>query len=280
MFQSNLRSNSHRSVAQGDMIGAIADWCECLSGRVPLRMGLRALGQALGAEAVALSRVKKGQTDRGRIIVCDVAASARSEPALTSSFALTLLGDYAAKSKPGSLWFSSMFDSNLSPRLTEFQSRRQLKELVVIPIATSEKQTDFLELHFGEKRDMDQLGLLGQVSETLVRTWSGRAAGLFAEAHLSRQSEQDLTAPSVPLLSIQNPARLSRAEYRVCLMISHGLTGAAIQKELSISNSTLRTHLRNIYAKTDTASLAELTFVLLSKTRRPSAGIETEIQRA
>ena len=252
--------------ASGDLISAIAEWCACLSGQRPFRSGLQALGHALGCDAVVMSRLRTGNVDHARIVSCDLKPSTSLNAPAIGSFANDMLGEYAAKSKPGSLWFSSMFEETLSPRLTDFQRRRVLEELVIIPIAKTAKHTDFLELHFAEKRNIDQIGLLDQVCSTLLKTWSDRAAGLFADAMLSRAPDQGAVDLGVPLLDIKNPARLSRSEYRICLLISRGLNGASIQSELGISLSTLRTHLRNIYAKTETHSLAELTYLLLSHT--------------
>ncbi|TNC63599.1 helix-turn-helix transcriptional regulator [Rubellimicrobium roseum] len=66
----------------------------------------------------------------------------------------------------------------------------------------------------------------------------------------------------MPLLSVSNPARLSRAEFRVCVLLSKGLNTSSVCSELSISISTLRTHLRNIFAKTKVTSMAELLCLL------------------
>lgn len=65
------------------------------------------------------------------------------------------------------------------------------------------------------------------------------------------------------ILSAENPARLSRAEYRVCLKLSRGRTLESVQFELGVTRATVRTHLRNIYAKTNTTSQPELISRLL-----------------
>ena len=68
----------------------------------------------------------------------------------------------------------------------------------------------------------------------------------------------------VDLLSASNPARLSRAEFRICTLLSSGLSAARTRKELGISESTLRSHLRQIYMKTGASNMAELLFNLLA----------------
>lgn len=67
-----------------------------------------------------------------------------------------------------------------------------------------------------------------------------------------------------PILSFGNPARLSRAEFRLCTLLAAGLSTKQVREELGISQSTLRSHLRQIHAKTGTATLADLLYRLLA----------------
>lgn len=71
------------------------------------------------------------------------------------------------------------------------------------------------------------------------------------------------TPERMPLLSITNPARLSRAEFRVCLLLSRGLSAQGIAGELNVSGTTVRTHLRNIYSKTETTGMPDLVYNLI-----------------
>ena len=68
--------------------------------------------------------------------------------------------------------------------------------------------------------------------------------------------------PTSEILSMDNPAGLSRMEYRVCVLLSDGVALERIHQELAISRSTLRTHLRNVCAKTEFKKLDELLAVL------------------
>ncbi|MEC8795400.1 MAG: helix-turn-helix transcriptional regulator, partial [Pseudomonadota bacterium] len=90
-----------------------------------------------------------------------------------------------------------------------------------------------------------------------------RTPGVLTESMLNR-ARRPQPAIAAPILSYENPCRLSRAEYRVCLMLSRGLSKPQIQSELAITNSTMRTHLRNIYAKTGTTGQSDLIYALMS----------------
>ncbi|MDH5797990.1 MAG: helix-turn-helix transcriptional regulator, partial [Paracoccaceae bacterium] len=67
------------------------------------------------------------------------------------------------------------------------------------------------------------------------------------------------------ILDISNPAGLSRAEFGVCLLIRKGFTSSRISEELNVAKSTVKSHLRNIYSKTDTAGQVDLMYRLLNE---------------
>ena len=80
-------------------------------------------------------------------------------------------------------------------------------------------------------------------------------------------------SPEEAILGISNPAKLSRAEFRVCLLLSRGLSIKGVTDELSLSEATVRSHLRSIYSKTEASGLPELVYRLLSNgSERGEAG--------
>jgi DNA-binding CsgD family transcriptional regulator len=244
------------------MIEAIACWCECLQGQTPLRSGLRRIAEGIGAEAIALSRSSRMQGGASRTVVFDRQGDSAGVERLERSYAGCVLGPYLGKPKPGTIWFHSMCETDGDPALSNFHRRRHLSELAVIPLAVEDKTVDFLEIHFAERLAPAHHAMLNMMLSTLTRTWARRSKGLFSEVILQPSADADLVAQ--PILSANNPARLSRAEYRVCHLLSRGLSTKAVQAELTISGSTLRTHLRNIYAKTRTKNQSELLFQLLA----------------
>lgn len=261
------------NATEAGMIGAIAQWCECLHGNAPLTRALAQLVESLGAEAGLLSRASRSQGGETKVISFDRITARGTRNKLERSFARSVLGLYFDKARPGTTWFKSMIDINADPALENFHSRRKMAELVVIPLATTDQSIDFLEFHFAGKPQAHHQALLNMLAETLTRTWQNRAPGLFTDALLRVQTVNKVCQPGVPILSMENPARLSRAEYRVCVMLNRGKSTEGVREELGISNSTLRTHLRNIYAKTDTHNMGELMYLLMSA--EPFAADET-----
>ncbi|WP_133064956.1 helix-turn-helix transcriptional regulator [Flavimaricola marinus] len=269
-------SNGRQQDQELSIIDGIASWCESLSGQIPLIEGLRQVLGALDGAAICLTRVQENSSRIGTSMIVDTETSQKRGHRLERSFASIVLGPYCLKPKPGTPWFSSMLDGEVDPALRDFQRRRGLQELVVIPLEIKGKTVDFLEIHFEQRLDGNQFALLNLAAATFVRTWGRRATGLFSEYILSPLKTKRDKLSELPLLSVENPARLSRCEYRVCLMLSRGYSVQAIEEEFGISRTTSRTHLRNIYAKTGCSSLAELTFRLMDKTKPGISGFDAE----
>jgi DNA-binding CsgD family transcriptional regulator len=267
------------SLVECGMIGAVAQWCECLQGKAPLTKSLHLLGTGVDAEAVALVRYMKGGRSSGQLIAWDRALPDVRGERLDRGFARSLLGSYFEAARPGSLWFRSMMD-NIAPDLAEFQALRQMRELVMIPLDVNDRFVDTIEFHFSEKLRNFQHMLLSSLGPVLTSTWRNRASGLFTDALLQRAAPRRELASQVPILSPGNPARLSRAEYRVGLMLSSGMPIEEVKSALQIQDSTLRTHLSNLYAKTRVSNLSELVFLLVSSARSGAAAEPAAVRNA
>lgn len=250
------------------LIDATASWCECLQGRQSLMAALQQLAEGLGARAACLARVSRGPGNTARTVIYNASAWHRPTEKVTRSFAACVLGRYVGHPRPASVWLSSMVEDGSDPALAVFQKRARLAEAAVVTLTVDSKWVDFLEIHFAQALDSRTVSLLNMVAGTLSRTWANRSAGLFSDAVLTSRTGAKLGFQE-PLLNTSNPARLSRAEFRVCLLLSRGLNTAAVCGELGISPSTLKAHLRSIFAKTETASLAELLFQLLRPFSEP-----------
>jgi DNA-binding CsgD family transcriptional regulator len=185
-------------------------------------------------------------------------------PKISKAYGGTVLGDYARSAAPGTVWLRSLFGKDEVQALDDIQRRRGWNELAIVPLSQSPKSMDLLELHFaGDSARWHYLSL-NMVAGTLSETWASRKPGLLTESFVQRTVREAQPEGLLPLLSCENPARLSRAEFRVCLLLGQGLSNERIRAELTISLATLRTHLRNIYAKTGSDGHSELLYKLLN----------------
>lgn len=246
---------------------AIATWCRTINGRLALQNGLRALCQVIGCDIAALTRYRLGAKQCEQSIIVDLCNPLNGDRPMRKAKAQHLLGDYQYCCMPGTTWFSSMFETGELPVIDDFQARRNLHEMIAIPLRVSDAVIDVLELHFHRPNDTERLNNLNQIIPILVGTWSERSVGLFeGSASIASLDKSDSGAdPDVTILDINNAAGLTRIEYRCCTLLSKGYSLNVIEDEMNISKATARTHLRHIFAKTNCSSLAELTYRLVNE---------------
>lgn len=256
------------------LISSVAAWCESLQGNAPLIGSLESLAVGIGAEAVAMARVPVDEFAESRSIAFDRLNKRSPLPRLEKSYARVILGAYVSRPRAASIWFKSMVEQSPDPSLNEFHARRKMSELAVIPLEVGDKCVDFLEIHFLGPIDPERHVILNMIASTLSQTWRSRRLGLMTDTLLSRKKPDRGSGQSCAILDYTNPAKLSRAEFRVCLLLGKGFSVAHIGEELKVTEPTLRSHLRNIYLKTETGSLSELLFKLLSTSRAPDPGIQ------
>jgi DNA-binding CsgD family transcriptional regulator len=250
---------------------AIVAWCEALSGSISLSDALVALVKGLGAEAGMILRTHSSDNRPSRIALHDQAAGFAIRE-LKRSFADSYFGPVLEGARSGTIWQATALadDATEDPALGEWQASRRYREFVVLVLSTSAQQRDHIELHFRDELSAETAATIEMMMPTMARTWAARRVGLITRSIVNHRQPAPLR-PNANLLGIENPARLSRAEFRVGLMLSRGLSVAATAQELALSEATVRSHLHAIYAKTGCSSLAELVYRLL--TPQPEAAV-------
>ena len=249
---------------EAGMIGAVAHWCDALHAQATIYDAFSEMADCIGAEAITLSRLSASPDQKTSIIAYDKQFSDSSPNKVKQSYVRSVLGNFIGSTKPGSIWVKSTIGLDPDPQLAEFHRRRRMHELVIVPLSVSRTTSDFLEFHFHDHLSPRQHVLFNMIGSTFVQTWNNRSKGSFTSNVLRLQNLRRPKTSVAPILSMENPARLSRSEYRVCLLLSHGKSVESIETELRISTSTVRSHLRSIYAKTDTSNRAELMYRILS----------------
>ncbi|MDI3334891.1 helix-turn-helix transcriptional regulator [Defluviimonas aestuarii] len=252
------------------IIEAMAEWCDALHGGVGLEDAFAHLAAGFGAEAGLLVRTNLTDFRPMRIAAWDRRSASTSAP-LTSSFADGFFGRPLARPRPASIWLASTHeddgDNTPDPALVNWQCRRGLTEFATLVLTGGPPIRDHIELHFTNPVPSPVHAAFAAVMPTMARTWASRQVGLVARTVTNPRTPRDAghNGPVTgAVLGIANPARLSRAEFRVCLLLSRGRSVLGVAEELAVSESTVRSHLRSIYAKTETSNLAELVFRLLA----------------
>lgn len=247
------------------IVSAIATWCEALHGTATLNNAFADLCIGLGAGAGMLVRSRRADGHQQRIALHDPGAERSFARPLRLCLSETVFGPALEGARAGTIWHEADAPEAPDPFLKEFQSARGFSEFCVLVLSAGPVERDHIELHFHEPRSDRIHATLATVLPTMARTWAAREMGVVARELGRRRAETagGLTARGEAILGPANPARLSRSEYRICLLLSRGLSARGVATELGVSDPTVRTHLRNIYAKTQTASQAELLFRLI-----------------
>ena len=246
---------------------AVVSWCEALNGAVSLQTALTDLVAGLGAEAGVIVRTQMNDPRPVRIAHCDLARGTPTRP-LQRCFADAYFGPLIYRARSATIWQARAHadDATGDPSLAEWQAARRMKEFVVLVLSSGPQTRDHIELHFREPLSVAVETSISCMLPGMVRVWASRRVGLITRTiinHRSNAASDFHTVGRVKILGSENPLRLSRAEFRVCLLLGSGLMVQAVAKELSLSEATVRTHLRNIYSKTECNSLAELVFRLM-----------------
>lgn len=262
-------------ITNSSIIHAIVTWSEALNGKISLQDALVDLATGLGAEVATIVRTQIADQKPVRIAACDLAKDVAGKRPLRRTFADAFFGAPILHARAASLWQASshLDDATGDPSLSEWQSARRLKEFLVLILASGQKTRDHIELHFREPLAPQAEALLHAMLPDMARVWSNRKVGLITRTILNHRSDpwEFRHTTKARILDSDNPLRLSRAEFRVCLLLSQGLVIQAVVRELGLSEPTIRTHLRNIYAKVSCGSLAELVFHLMDSDKRQDA---------
>lgn len=229
-------------------------------GHEPLDAALQAIAEHFGADAACIARREPGLRNSRLVKIHDPCADPR-RPQLSQSFAADILGDTIDHIRPGAVL--TMADAeevlNVPQRLETWVVRRGITDIGIICLGSKNRVHDVLELHFSGGLTPVWRKHAAEIGALLAGVFDGRVPGSI-QLSLLRQdgaSADDIMAP-------ENPLGLTPSEWRLCVLIASGLSREGATKELGVTKNTVRTHLRNIYAKTGIQTFHDLALRLVS----------------
>lgn len=242
---------------------------------MPLDEALSALAVGLGAEAAALSRHGRHHDRPNAIALFDARSGEKENVTIRRPFCQDVMGYFYLVARASTVWFLSdhLTDTKWesTQTLENWRVSRDIEEIVVVALAGSVQQQDYLEFHYARPLAHSEKLEIEALVRTLVRSWAGRKTGLVTQAQMNERmvraraiAKAGRLQEDAPILGMSNPAKLSRAEFRVCILLSRGLSVRAVTEELGLSDATIRSHLRSIYSKTEVGGLPELLYRILS----------------
>lgn len=254
---------------QSDLTNAAIVWTECLHGNLPIREALSAVSQTTGAVAAILYRCCI-TTRRPRIITTFHGDAATGVQPILHPVGPDLIAVGLHRARPGTVWRLEDAGADLAGRIETLSQRnaagRRIADVVAIPLGQTDGIVDVLELYLEGPATPGLVVSLGELARSLSFAWSRRPQGRIARLLASspaidkrlRGSHGD--AP----VSIGNPWRLTPTEMRICNLIREGQDPARLVTLIGVTESTIRTHLRSIYAKAGVSGQVGLLRLLLS----------------
>ncbi len=252
-------------------------WTECLHGDGSLRETLTAFSDLSLAEMVLLHRVNAVTGAQRTIAMVDRNATHGARP-LTRAHGLALVGQTLSRAKPGTVWALQDLDrdaaAQLDPRAVDWMKGRGLHAAMLIPLSSNGDQTDVLEFYLTAPLDRARQAGIEALACALAEAWGRRPEGRIARILRSApaiQTHLGAARAAVHPMSANNPLHLTAAELRICGLIQQGVGLSGVNKVLGIADSTLRTHLRSIFAKAGvTGQVGLLRMLLDHEAARPA----------
>lgn len=240
---------------------AAAQWGEALQGQGSLVEALALLREAAGAEIATLAHFS-GPGLRGLHVVSADRSAGEGRRDLPADLCEPLVRAQIGRGRAGSVWrYSDIVDGLLvtpGSRLTQWFRVHRIAEVCAILLSGERDGAHVLTLLFAQPPAPEALALLEALAPALAAAWDRRNPAVLPASRRAGLAVLGEEAEEAPLLGVGNPAGLTRAEFRICALLSDGIAARDLPDALGISESTLRSHLRSIYAKTDTTGQAGL----------------------
>ncbi len=257
-------------IAELSIVGVLrfAQWS---SGKATLGSALTCVTELLGASRCLLVRVWPRDM-ASRIVASESVGSTSDRAESIQSVAPRILGADIRRMKQCDFAFLGALDQlpfRLSSGVDRELASRGVRDVLFICIGRRADCVDFLELRYPEMQGQARREIVEWIAPNLARAYDLRAPGSVSE-ELARRERRvargpgKAAGPERPILHHENPAGLTRSEWKVCDLASRGLSVKSIAGELGVTGNTVRTHLRSIYAKTGVTSYYELAMILMA----------------
>ena len=248
----------------------INDWNAALNGHFAIEQVVTILTKQVEARNIALYRI---DADKPQPIATAARAFDTLAPEHSSgALARYLMAQHPDALTPGSIW--RLKDLQGEERFAgsaaeqEWHGRPEIIEMSLIVLEHRPGQLDAIEMIFDRPPRPTPKLPPAIITQAMADAWSLRATGLIGRTIQTYGRRRGARADDAALdvLGKENPYALSRAEQRVCQLLSGATKPKDIAQALHISLPTVRTHLRNLFAKTDTQGQIEL-IALINRTK-------------
>ena len=245
----------------------VSAFAACLRGVDAIEIGLHRLATAVGAQSILLSRLSSGH--RTAVVAAKSTVAKPSLVELNRPFCDNILDIDPWKLQVGVCVFRSGLDQPQEPSRSALERWDRVsgtRDSLVMVLEINKDHVDRIEMHFDHRVERDTIHLCEEIARVLPMFYLARVPDIIEDS-ISRNAKRTGAAPARkgrPILSATNPYNLTRSEFRLCHVISRGLSYKALPAKLEISPHTVRSHLRNIYGKLEVEDYYELSHRLVS----------------
>ncbi|TMM54632.1 helix-turn-helix transcriptional regulator [Sulfitobacter sabulilitoris] len=246
----------------------ITKWAAAMSGHGDFNKIVSGLiAQVQGANLVVYRLALADFTPRIIAAACDRRGQTRPDrPGV--ALARFLLDRHRESALPGTIWRLSELRED--PRFAasaanrEWAHRTEICEVSLIVMEQQDGHIDLIEIAFETPPNRHKQLSTSVITRSLADGWAARAPGIVSRMIAAQGRMRGSTAghdtdhASPSILGGFNPYNLSRSEQRVCHLLAGGLKPREMAQELNVSIATIRTHLRNVYAKTGASGQVEV----------------------
>jgi DNA-binding CsgD family transcriptional regulator len=245
----------------------LIDWAMALQDAGNLAQVLSQIIAAYPIEVAALARWDTGAGTHRILALADRQHAKPMAPQFRRSCADCVLDESPGTALDGSIWIAEQLDrrDGRDRWIADWCRERHIHQVVVVVLRRGRRFCDVLELHLTEQMPGGPHGRFRALAQALAYAWAGRRAGCILERYWAASHTRRIepaTEPGNGILDSTNPSGLSRAEFRVCVLAGRGMSAHGIAQELGLTDSTVRSHLRSIYAKTGVVGQAQLMYRL------------------
>ena len=205
----------------------------------------------------------------------------------TESYAARVLASDIRRLVEGDVKFLSRMNQlpfRLAGGVDRRLSDRRIEDLAFICLEVGTRGVVLVEMQYTDRPSIGRRGIVEWIAPKLLRAYRP-GNGIRVDEDIARSTENaasrlggDCEENETLILSSNNPSGLTRSEWRVCQLASRGLAAKSIAYELGVSGNTVRTHLRNVYSKTDVTCYHELVYRLISQSSKVSYVDEGEFK--
>lgn len=260
-----LREPNSFEFSRGIRTDAFMSFIQWSQGQAALTPALQSINKFMGADAVCLSRQQRTKSIARVVDVIDRNCDP-GRPKLRQPFAHAAFGKSTYHLRQGaSVLLSDIANyRRLEESLDIWKHRRGIVDIGFICLEAGHGTRDILEFHFTRNSTAVWTAEATRTGAFLADVYKGRRSGLVEKQILQRKGPSRGSEHASPaIMAPNNPACLTRSEWRLCVLIACGLSREGIAQELGVTDNTIRTHLRNVYSKTGITTFHELALKLV-----------------